>query len=96
MGVFRRRMFVWNCRETRTRNWKGTGGCARNVDVNDTFCILDSADALPCRGLFRHVLKCNVRYSRLALNPFFCGRKCGVGEKAVGGECVPTPVPGGE
>ena len=47
-----------------------------NLDANDTFCIIGSADALPCRGLFKHVIKCNAEYNRPALNPFFCGAKC--------------------
>ena len=58
------------------------------VDANDTFCILDSKDGLPCRGLFRHVLKCNMAFNRKALNPFFCGARC-AGQKAVGKDCVP-------
>ena len=59
------------------------------VDKNDTFCILDSRDGLPCRGLFRHVLRCNVAFNRVALNPFFCGKECEDSSKpnAVGGEC---------
>ena len=72
---------------------EGNGKVCSGVDANDTFCILDSADALPCRGLFRHVLKCNVGWNRRALNPFFCGEVCGAGEKAVGGECLPIPAP---
>ena len=62
------------------------------VDANDTFCILDSVDGLPCRGLFRHVLRCNMEFNRLALNPFFCGKKCDDDPskpRAVGGECRP-------
>ena len=75
---------------------EGNGKVCSGVDANDTFCILDSAEALPCRGLFRHVLKCNVGWNRRALNPFFCGEACGAGEKAVGGECIPIPAPIGE
>ena len=56
------------------------------VDANDTFCMMDSADAFPCRGLLRHILKCNLGYNRVALNPFFCGKIC-VGQKAVGSKC---------
>ena len=62
------------------------------VDKNDTFCILDSKEDLPCRGLFRHVLRCNVEFNRPALNPFFCGKKCDDDPskpRAVGGECRP-------
>ena len=61
------------------------------VDANDTFCILDSKEDLPCRGLFRHVLRCNVEFNRPALNPFFCGERCEDPNfpNAVGRECRP-------
>ena len=56
------------------------------IDANDTFCLVDSGDAYPCRGLFRHVRTCNDDYNRPALNPFFCGAQCG--ERAArGDEC---------
>ena len=56
------------------------------IDANDTFCLVDSGDAYPCRGLFRHVRRCNDDHNRRALNPFFCGEKCG--ERAArGDEC---------
>ena len=67
---------------------EGNGRVCSGVDSNDTFCILDSADGLPCRGLFRHVLKCNVGWNRPALNPFFCGAVCSGGEQAVGKACA--------
>ena len=44
------------------------------MDRNDTFCIVGAAEALPCQGLFNHVIQCNRNYNRPALNPFFCGR----------------------
>ena len=66
---------------------EGNGRVCSGVDANDTFCFLDSADGLPCRGLLRHVLKCNVGWNRPALNPFFCGAPCATDEQAVGGEC---------
>ena len=66
----------------------GNGRVCSGVDANGTFCILDSRDGLPCRGLFRHVLRCNLEFERLALNPFFCGRRCQGEEKAVGDKCV--------
>ena len=47
------------------------------IDKNGTFCLVDSEDAYPCRGLFRHVRVCNDDYNRPALNPFICGAKCG-------------------
>ena len=56
------------------------------IDANDTFCLVDSGDAYPCRGFFRHVRTCNDDYNRRALNPFFCGAQCG--ERAArGDEC---------
>ena len=57
------------------------------IDENDTFCLVDSDGAFPCRGLFRHVRVCNDEYNRAALNPFLCGMKCGA-EEAAGKECV--------
>ena len=62
------------------------------MDANDTFCILDaeeadSALAFPCRGLFKHLRSCNLEFNRKALNPFFCGGKCGASEEAFGSGC---------
>ena len=56
------------------------------IDKNGTFCLVDSEDAYPCRGLFHHVRVCNDDYNRPALNPFFCGARCGEME-AVGAGC---------
>ena len=56
------------------------------MDANDTFCIMDSAAGFPCRGLFKHLRTCNLTHNRPALNPFFCGARCGA-QKAVGSEC---------
>ena len=55
------------------------------VDEKDTFCVLDGPD-LDCRGLLRHVRRCNA-LDRVALDPFLCGRKCPGGEVARGGDC---------
>ena len=65
-----------------------TGGreVCSGMDANDTFCIIDSADAFPCRGLFKHLRSCNLQFNRKALNPFFCGNKCGAME-AFGSGC---------
>ena len=60
------------------------------VDANDTFCIVNSADAFPCRGLYEHVTRCNA-HNRPALNPFFCGKVCPLEQKARGPNCE-TPV----
>ena len=66
---------------------EGAKTVCSGVDSNDTFCILDSEEGFPCRGLLRHVLRCNVGFERPALNPFFCGTRC-AGQKAVGKDCV--------
>ena len=57
------------------------------VDANDTFCIVGSDSALPCRGLLKHVLQCNFDHNRPALNPFFCGARCGEKRVAKGASC---------
>ena len=66
-----------------------TGGDAvcSGMDVNDTFCIMDSKVGFPCRGLFKHLRTCNVEFNRKALNPFFCGAKRGA-QKAAGKDCA--------
>ena len=72
-----------------------TGGdVCSGMDKNDTFCIMDAAEvddvrAFPCRGLFKHLQACNLMHKRKALNPFFCGAKCGEEMEAVGKDCVP-------
>ena len=58
------------------------------MDANDTFCIIDSTDAFPCRGLFKHLWNCNMRHNRPALNPFLCGAACEAREQAVGKSCA--------
>ena len=65
-----------------------TGGdeVCSGMDANDTFCIMDSAAGFPCRGLFKHLRTCNLTHNRPALNPFFCGARCGA-QKAVGSKC---------
>ena len=65
-----------------------TGGkeVCSGMDANDTFCIMDSAVGFPCRGLFKHLRTCNLTHNRPALNPFFCGARCGA-QKAVGSKC---------
>ena len=68
------------------RNASGEQVCSR-IDINDTFCIPGSAEAFPCRGLYKHVIVCNAGYNRRALNPFFCGEKCADGLRARGANC---------
>ena len=67
----------------------GGGRVCSGMDKNDTFCILDSSEVFPCRGLFKHLRICNIEHNRPALNPFFCGKMCEDPEKprAVGSEC---------
>ena len=67
-------------------SFRENGAVCAGVDGDGTFCILDSVDVFPCRGLFRRVLLCNLTHNRMALNPFVCGRVC-EGETATGGEC---------
>ena len=60
--------------------------CA-GLDKNRTFCFAGSPGAFPCRGLYKHVILCNGAYNRPALNPFFCGQRCGPEQKARGEKC---------
>ena len=61
-----------------------------NIDINDTFCIVGSKDALPCKGLYDHVLRCN-HYNRAALDPFHCAGACETGF-ACGNKCARTTL----
>ena len=68
------------------------GRVCSGMDANDTFCIMDAEEAdsvlaFPCRGLFKHLWACNVKFNRPALNPFFCGAKCLRETEAVGSGC---------
>ena len=70
---------------------EGAAACS-GMDANDTFCIMDAEEAdgvraFPCRGLFKHLRSCNFEFDRPALNPFFCGEKCGASEEAFGSGC---------
>ena len=58
------------------------------IDINDTFCIVDSASAFPCLGLFYHVWLCNDRFNRPALDPWHCGKICSDGLRARGAKCA--------
>ena len=64
----------------------GTRICL-GLDRSGTFCLVDSGDAFPCRGLFKHVRRCNDVYHRPALNAFICGARCGADETARGNGC---------
>ena len=67
------------------------GKVCRGIDKTGTFCILGSRDVFPCRGLFRHVLRCNLTYNRPGENAFACAVGCGdpadSGQYARGAEC---------
>ena len=67
---------------------EGGGRVCSGVDAAGTFCIVGSRDAFPCRGLFRHVWRCNREHHRPAENPFICAARCDEDtEVAKGAEC---------
>ena len=71
-----------------TARWNAIGGgMCSGMDKNNTFCMLDSASAFPCRGLFKHLRTCNLQFNRQALNPFLCGDDCGEEMEAFGARC---------
>ena len=72
--------------EVRIDSGSGTRICL-GLDRSGTFCLVDSDDAFPCRGLFKHVRRCNDVYHRPALNAFICGERCGADETARGRDC---------
>ena len=72
--------------EVRIDSGSGTRICL-GLDRSGTFCLVDSGDAFPCRGLFKHVRRCNDVYHRPALNAFICGARCGANETAQGKDC---------
>ena len=58
---------------------EGEGRVCKGLDKAGTFCILNPTGtdpAFPCRGLFKHLRRCNGEYNRPALNPFLCGPRC--------------------
>ena len=78
------------CEEVFGGDWEAAGdsaGVCSGIDINDTFCFLGVADALPCQGLFLHVRDCNLKHNRPALDPWHCGKACANG-KAVGAWCL--------
>ena len=68
----------------------GNGEVCSGIDQSGTFCIVGSRDAFPCRGLYKHVVRCNAEFSRPAVNPFICGPKCDAdgGKFPQGADCV--------
>ena len=72
---------------------EGDGKICSAIDQAGTFCILDSKDAFPCRGLFKTVRTCNLVHKRPALNPFACAEKCTFSNDiVVGDECRRNPL----
>ena len=72
--------------EVRIDSGSGTRICL-GLDQSGTFCLVDSGDAFPCRGLFKHVRLCNDVYHRPALNPFVCAARCDTDKTARGKDC---------
>ena len=63
------------------------GAVCKELDRRGTFCILDSAEVFPCRGMFKTGRVCNVEYNRPVLNAGVCGGRCAPGFAALGGRC---------
>ena len=72
--------------EVRIDSGSGTRICL-GLDQSGTFCLVDSGDVFSCRGLFKHVRRCNDVYHRPALNAFICAARCDVDEAARGRGC---------
>ena len=72
--------------EVRIDSGSGTRICL-GLDQSGTFCLVDSGDVFSCRGLFKHVRRCNDVYHRPALNAFICAARCDVDEVARGRGC---------
>ena len=70
-----------------TPEMSGMEEVCSGIDANDTFCFVGAPEAFPCKGLFRHVSLCNFDHNRPALNPFFCGARCGEKRVAKGASC---------
>ena len=64
--------------------------CA-GLDQAGTFCILSEEEerdyVFPCRGLFKHLRRCNQGYNRPGVNVFVCGGVCQGERKARGMGC---------
>ena len=73
--------------EVQTHSRTGAKICS-GIDHNDTFCIVGSASAFPCVGLFRHVRQCNDDFNRPALDPWHCAARCPSGLRARGARCA--------
>ena len=67
---------------------EGDGEVCVGLDWSGTFCILDSPDAFPCRGLFKRLRTCNAEHHRPLLNPFICAARCKDNQTPLGKECV--------
>ena len=69
----------------------GTQPACLGLDIQGTFCFIGSKEVFPCRGLFKHVLKCN-RLNRPALNPFICAPSCSEATNTARGQHCGTPT----
>ena len=67
-----------------------SGEVCTGIDKAGTFCFVGAPEVFPCRGLFKHVERCNQMWRRPALNPFVCDAACGPQFAAVGNRCVAT------
>ena len=63
------------------------GAVCKGLDRRGTFCILDSTEVFPCRGLFKTARTCNFDHNRPMLSPALCDAKCSSDYKAIGGRC---------
>ena len=59
-----------------TVQMEGEGEVCLGLDEAGTFCVLGSETVFPCRGVFKQVRFCNLRWGRVLVNPFVCGREC--------------------
>ena len=68
---------------------EGGGKVCAGLDLEGTFCVLDAGEegAFPCRGMFKHLRRCNGVWNRPGVNVFLCGGVCGEG-RARGRHCL--------
>ena len=69
---------------------EGGGKVCAGLDLEGTFCVLDAGEegAFPCRGMFKHLRRCNGVWNRPGVNVFLCGGVCEDGRRARGGGCL--------
>ena len=73
---------------------EGEGKVCLGLDEAGSFCVLNEAVeeeggefVFPCRGMFKHLRRCNQRYNRPGVNVFVCGGVCQGERKARGMGC---------